>query len=346
MNAIIMAGGEGTRLKTVTGDLPKPMAKLGGKPVLEQILKLLKRNGITNACITLRYRPECIRDYFGDGAALGMHLSYHVEDTPLGTAGGVRACADYYGDRDFLVISGDCACDFDLAPLLEAHRRHRPAVTMALYAHPRPLQYGIVLTDPRHRVVSFVEKPDWSRVVSDLVNTGIYVVSPAAMGFVPAQTPYDFGKDLFPRLLETGHEIIGIPLEGYWCDIGTPEAYYQCNLDAIHGLLRLEDAPAPELPHPGYATRPDAGTQLLYRCRNRARLMRLLSQSLMEAGADFSDGLTLERASGHVRVTPAPDSEAVIISAGTADPSASAALAQEVSALARRLDGAPGKERD
>ena len=346
MNAIILAGGEGTRLKTVTGDEPKPMAKLCGKPVLEHVLNLLKRSGITGARITLRYRPERIRDYFGDGSKFGMRLSYHEETVPLGTAGAVRACAEYYGDRDFLVIAGDCACDFDLAPLLEAHRRHRPAVTMALYACESPLQYGIVLTDALHRVVRFAEKPDWPQVVSDLVNTGIYVVSPEAMKYVPADTPFDFAKDLFPKLLETGHELRGIPLEGYWCDVGTPEAYHQCNLDALHGLLHLEDTPAPALPRQAYFTNPDAGTQLLYRCRSRARLMRLLSESLMEAGADFSDGLTLDSESGHVRVSPAPDSEAVIISAGTADPAASGALARRVEALARRLEETAEKEKD
>ena len=339
-----MAGGEGTRLKSVTGDLPKPMVKLCGKPVLEHILHLLKRSGITRACMTLRYRPEVIRDYFGDGSAFGMRLSYHEEQTPLGTAGGVKACADFYGDRDFLVISGDCACDFDMHALLEAHRRHRPAVTMTLYAHERPLEYGIVLTDRLRRVVSFVEKPDWSRVVSDLVNTGIYVISPAAMGYVPPDTTFDFGKDLFPKLLETGHEIRGVPMEGYWCDIGTPAAYHRCNLDALEGKLKLEGVPTPEPPHPAYFTRPDAGTQLRLRCRSRARLMRLLSESLMEAGADFSDGLSLESERGHVRVSPAAENEAVIISASAADPSAADSLAREVSELAKRLDASGEKE--
>ena len=341
MNAIIMAGGEGTRLKTVTGDLPKPMAKLCGKPVLEHILNLLKRNGITDACITLRYRPEVIQDYFGNGEKFGMRLSYHEESEALGTAGGVRACADYYGNRDFLVISGDCACDFDLRPLMEAHHRHRPAVTMALYAHEQPLQYGIVLTDRLNRVVSFVEKPDWSRVVSDLINTGIYVVSPAAMEFVPENTVFDFAKDLFPKLMARDHEIRGLPLKGYWCDIGTPAAYHQCNLDALAGRLKLEDVPSQEPAHPAYYTRPDAGSRQIYYCRSRARLMRLLSQSLMEAGADFSDGLHLENSSGRVHITPDPNSEALLISAQAADPSHSDALAESFQTLIRGLDCTP-----
>jgi len=339
MNAVIMAGGEGTRLKSVTGDLPKPMAKLCGRPILEHILELLRRSGIREACITLRYRPEEIRNYFGSGERFGMKLCYHEEDAPLGTAGGVRACRDFYGDRDFLVLSGDCVCDFDLRPLMEAHRRHRPSVTMGLYAHETPLQYGIVLTDSAGRVVSFVEKPDWTRVVSDLVNTGIYVVSPAAMEFVPEGKPFDFSRDLFPRLLKTGHELRGLPMEGYWCDLGTPLAYHQCNIDALEGRLKLEGVQRePEPLHPAFALRPEGGASRICRCRNRARLMRLLSQDLMEAGADFSDGLTLRTPEGQVRIAPDPADGALRIHARTADPAAAEPLAERYAGLLRDLD--------
>lgn len=343
MNAIIMAGGEGTRLKSVTGDTPKPMALLNGRPVLEHILNLLKRNGIKNACLTLRYRPEAIRAYFGDGARFGMRLSYHEETEPLGTAGGVRACRDFYGDRDFLVISGDCACDFDLRQLMEAHHRHRPAVTMALHVHETPLSYGTVLTDRQGRVVSFIEKPAWERVVSDLVNTGIYLISPAAMELVPEGRPYDFAKDLFPALLASGRQILGLPLEGYWCDIGTPRAYYQCNLDALDGALRLEstEAAQPEAPKPAETEtpRPASGVTVVeYRCQGRARLMRELSRHLMEAGADFdpSDGLALRGGAGEggkVHIAPAADREAVVISAD--DPR----TANDYVNLIKKLDG-------
>ena len=339
LNAIILAGGEGTRLKSVTGDLPKPMVNLCGKPVLAHILDLLKRNGFTDACMALHYRPDVIRDYFGDGSAFGIRLRYHEEAAQLGTAGGVRACADYYGDRDFLVISGDCVCDFDLKALMEAHHRHKNAVTMALYAHEEPLQYGIVLTDKTDRVVSFVEKPDWSRVVSDLVNTGIYVISPEAMRHVPEGVAFDFAKDLFPLLMERSYEIRAVRMEGYWCDIGTPRAYYQCCVDALDGKVRLEGVARPEPAHPGYAQRPDGGAQRVYVCRSRARLMRALSQSLMEAGADFSDGVALENAAGRVRISPAADREALTISAQAADPALSAELAEGFLGFVKGLEG-------
>lgn len=328
MNAIIMAGGEGRRLKDVTGDTPKPMALLAGRPVLEHVLRLLKENGVNNVCITLRYRPDIIKDYFRGGKALGMNIEYRTESEPLGTAGGVKACADFYGSRDFLAISGDCACDFDLRQLMEAHRRHAPAITMALYPCRVPLQYGTVLTDPKNKVVSFIEKPRWSRVVSDLVNTGIYIVSPEAMELVPEDTVFDFSKDLFPRLMEAGMEIRGLPLEGYWCDIGTPRAYHQCCLDALDGKLKL-DLPviAPELP-PSAPDHLPQGSKRELKCHSRARLMRLISQHLMEAGADFSDGIELHNESGRVHISPSADREAVIISAKADTPRHSEELAE------------------
>ena len=328
MRAIIMAGGEGRRLKSVSGDTPKPMVLLAGKPVLEHILALLKRNGIEEVCLSLHYRPRDIQDYFGDGERFGMRIRYHLETEPLGTAGGVKACEWFYGSRDFLVISGDCACDFDLRQLMEAHRRHRPAVTMALYAHPSPLAYGCVLTDRRDRVVSFTEKPAWEQVVTDLVNTGIYMVSPAAMELVPADTMYDFSKDLFPRLMEEGQTLRGLPMSGYWCDIGSPAAYHRCNLDALEGRLKLEGtAPAERAPTPQPSQpRPDGARRELL-CRDRAHVMRLISLSLMEAGADFSDGLHLDTREGRVHITPSGKNESILIHAQSDSDENAAALA-------------------
>lgn len=338
MNAIIMAGGEGRRLRSVTGDTPKPMALLAGRPVLEHVLLLLKANGINRVCITLRYRPDVITDFFRDGSSLGMIIEYRVENEPLGTAGGVRACADFFGSRDFLVISGDCACDFDLRQLMEAHRRHAPAITMALYPSPVPLQYGTVLTAPGGRVVSFIEKPRWSRVVSDLVNTGIYVVAPSAMELVPENTVFDFSKDLFPLLMERGMELRGLPLEGYWCDIGTPRSYHRCCLDALDGKLKLSrPSEAPELT-PEAPDEPLPGFRRELECRSRAKLMRLISQELMEAGADFSDGIKLHDSRGSVHISPSSEREAVIISASSDTPAHSEALAESFKRMLETLE--------
>lgn len=315
MKAIVMAGGEGTRLKSVTRDTPKPMALLAGKPVLEHILGLLRRSGVRQVCLTLRYRPECIRDYFGDGSRLGLELSYRVEEAPLGTAGGVRACADFYGGEDFLVLSGDAVCTFDLKALMEAHKRSGAAATMALYSRETPLQYGTVLTGRDGRVLSFIEKPDWSHVVSDLVNTGIYALSPETMDFVPEGQPCDFARELFPSLLAAEKPILGLPMEGYWNDIGTPRAFFQCNLDVLDGKLRLPDTAADAPKQAKEDCRCAEGCDRVLPCRGRARLMRELSCSLVEAGADFDlrDGITLRAGGDSVHIAPAADRECLLI---------------------------------
>jgi len=336
-----MAGGEGTRLRPVTGGkYPKPLAPLLSRPVMEHIVRLLKQNGVTEICAALHCMPEKITEYFGDGSRWGVRMEYHVEAEPFGTAGSVLCCRDFWDGRDFLVLSGDAACDFDLKPLMEAHRRHGAAVTMALYPHETPLRYGLVLTDSRGFVRSFIEKPAWDRVVTDLVNTGIYVVSPRAMELVPERQAFDFAKDLFPLLLERGEPVFGLTMEGYWCDIGDPESYYRCCLDALHGRLRVEEdecervpGQVPELsvstetprPHPVYLT---------VDVPARARLMRALSCALMEAGADFTDGL--RPPGGGVRIAPLADREALAIEAD--DP----AEAARYEALARRLAGELG----
>lgn len=242
MKAILMAGGKGTRLLPVSESAPKPMTRLLGLPLLEHIMVLLKNNGFDELCLTLGHKAEVITEYFGDGSRLGLSLTYHREDEPLGTAGGVRACMDFIDGEDFMVISGDAACDFDLRALFERHRRDRSLVTMALYPHSRPLPYGTVVTDRRGRIVSFIEKPSWGRVVTDLVNTGVYVVSPQAMDLVPEDRPFDFARDLFPALSEQGLLMTGLPMSGYWCDVGDCASYLSCSMDALEGKLKLTQA--------------------------------------------------------------------------------------------------------
>lgn len=239
MKAIIMAGGEGTRLRPVNNRCPKPMVRLLGRPVLEHLLLLLRDCGFTEICITLRYLPDQIRRYFDRHAPEGLHIEYRIEDAPRGTAGGVRACADFIGGDTVLVLSGDAVCDFDLRAFMERHRAAGALLSMALYAAEEPLPYGLVVTDRQHRIVSFIEKPDWEHVVTDLVNTGIYALSPQVLREIPADTAFDFARDLFPHLMEQGVPLYGFPTEGYWCDIGSPEAFLRCSMDALRGTLRL-----------------------------------------------------------------------------------------------------------
>ena len=319
MRAVILAGGRGTRLEQVThGVIPKPMAELMGRPVLEHIIRHLAECGFTELCCTLACHPEQIRGYFADGRDFGVHLEYRQEDRPLGTAGAVKNCRDFTRGEDFLVISGDAACDLDLAALRQAHRSARPAVTMALYHHDAPLAYGLAVTDRQGYVRSFIEKPQWERVVTDLVNTGIYVLGDEAMAFVPEAAPFDFAKDLFPRLLAAGLPILGVPMEGYWRDIGDPGSYYRANLDAWEGTLRLPEA-APEDPPESEAEPPRYAWRIYRRTPSRARLMRAFTSGLMEAGADLTDGLTLRTVPGGVHIAPCPDRDALVIESDDPD---------------------------
>ncbi len=240
MKAVIMAGGEGTRLRPLSLGSPKPMTPLLGRPVMEHIINLLKRHGITDICVTLCYKPQAVMDYFGGGDRLGVRLTWFTEDEPLGTAGSVKNCMTHIGAEDFLVISGDCVCDLDLTALAEFHRERGAWATLGLYRHKNPLEYGLVLTGQDGRVERFVEKPGWGQVFTDQINTGIYVLSPSAMDRVPRDAVWDFGKDLFPALLHEGAPLFGLPLEGYWRDMGDCGAYLDAACDALSGKVKLD----------------------------------------------------------------------------------------------------------
>ncbi len=339
MKAVIMAGGMGSRLKAITGDRPKPMVPLLGRPLMEHILELLRSQGFDQVCAAVRYRAGDIMAHFGDGSRFGVEMQYRVEEEPLGTAGAVKNCRDFYGGEDFLVISGDAACDFRLSRLMEEHKRRGAAVTLALCRHSEPLSYGLAVTDGEGRIRSFVEKPDWSRVVTDLVNTGIYVISPRIMELVPEGREFDFAKDLFPLLLSRGELLLGLPMEGYWCDVGSPLSYYRCCADALEGKLRLD---FPELFRPpipsGGDVPPLPGENLDCACRSRAELMGSLSELLMDMGADYSDGLQLDSPRFHLRISPLASRSALRISVSSQDAEFARELAISARDLARALE--------
>lgn len=337
MKAVIMAGGEGRRLRCVTGEHPKPLVPLLGRPMMEHILLLLREHGFTEVCAALGYRAGEIRDRFGDGRALGVSLCCRTEERPLGTAGGVKNCADFIGDEDVLVISGDAACDFDLTALMEAHRSRGAAVTLALYRHPEPLSYGLTVTDGGGWVRAFIEKPDWGHVVTDLVNTGIYVLSPRALAAIPAGVPFDFARDLFPLLLQRGEKLLGLAMEGYWCDVGSPLAYYQCCADALLGRLRLHPGEGFSVPAPAErASAPEDG--LSCACRDRACLMGTLSELLLDMGAEFSDGIRLAGPRWAMHIYPEAARSAIRIAVQAEDAELARSLALSARELAEKLD--------
>jgi mannose-1-phosphate guanylyltransferase / phosphomannomutase len=238
MRAVVMAGGEGTRLRPLTSNQPKPMVPIVGKPCMEHILELLRAHEFTDVVVTVAFLPQAIRTYFGDGETLGLSIEYSVEESPLGTAGSVRLASDRL-DETFLVISGDALCDIDLRKIVDFHQEKGAAVTIGLKSVENPLEFGIVVTDEEGRVERFLEKPSWGQVFSDTINTGIYVLEPEVLRHIPTDRPFDFSKELFPLLLEMGRPIYGYVCEGYWQDIGNLDQYRQANFDALDEKVRL-----------------------------------------------------------------------------------------------------------
>jgi mannose-1-phosphate guanylyltransferase / phosphomannomutase len=238
MKAVVMAGGEGTRLRPLTSNQPKPMVPIVGKPCMEHILELLKQHGLEEVIVTVAFMPQAIRSYFGNGDALGLSVEYSVEESPLGTAGSVRLASDRL-DETFIVISGDALCDVDLTDLIRSHRERGAAVTIGLKSVDNPLEFGIVVTDDEGRIERFLEKPSWSQVFSDTINTGIYVLEPEVLRHVPTDGPFDFSKELFPLLLEMGRPMYGYVFDDYWQDIGNLDQFRQANFDALDERVRL-----------------------------------------------------------------------------------------------------------
>jgi mannose-1-phosphate guanylyltransferase / phosphomannomutase len=237
VKAVVMAGGEGSRLRPLTSRHPKPLVPVAGTPVIEHILRLLRDHGISDVVVTLAYLGADIRNRLGDGGDLDMNIEYVVEDRPLGTAGSVRN-AKHLLDDTFLVISGDALTDIDLAAVVRQHRDREAHATIVLKSVPNPLEYGVVVTDPEGNVQRFLEKPSWGEVFSDQANTGIYVVEPSVLTRIKADTVADWSQDVFPGLLRRKEPLIGVSTDAYWCDIGSIQSYLQANWDALDGKVR------------------------------------------------------------------------------------------------------------
>jgi mannose-1-phosphate guanylyltransferase/phosphomannomutase len=237
MKGIIMAGGEGSRLRPLTCNRPKPMMPVVNKPMMEHIVNLLKKHNIDEIGVTLQYLPDSIRDHFGNGSEFGVSMRYFVEEVPLGTAGSVKNAGNFL-DETFIVISGDALTDFDLTKALEFHRQNKSVATLVLTKVNTPLEYGVVITERDGKISQFLEKPSWGEVFSDTVNTGIYILEPEVLGYFAMGEKFDFSKDLFPRLLKDNRPMYGVVLDGYWCDIGNLKQYLQSHLDVLDNQVR------------------------------------------------------------------------------------------------------------
>jgi mannose-1-phosphate guanylyltransferase/phosphomannomutase len=239
MKAVIMAGGEGTRLRPQTSNLPKPMLPLVGRPMMEHIISLLQRHGITDIVVTVAFLPNAIRSYFGDGSELGVRMVYATEETPLGTAGSVRNAREQLTER-FLVISGDVLTDIDLTSVIAFHEKNEALATIALCAVENPLEFGIVITREDGSIERFLEKPGWGQVFSDTINTGIYVLEPEIFDVIPEGRAVDFASEVFPAVLDAGDPLFGYVADGYWEDVGTTAAYLKAHQDILDGKVQVE----------------------------------------------------------------------------------------------------------
>lgn len=240
MQAVILAGGKGTRLRPLTLHTPKPVMPLVGEPFLSYQLNLLRNAEIHDVVLSLSYQPQKIEDIFGDGSRHKMHVRYVVEPQPLGTAGAYKNARDVIDSRT-VVFNGDILTDIDLNEVIEFHRSREAAVTIVLTPVENPRAYGLVETEEDGRVRRFLEKPKGDEITTNTINAGIYVIEPEILKYIPSDEVFSFEYQLFPMLLEKGISVFGFVSERYWIDIGTPRRYLTANLDLLAG--RLHNAP-------------------------------------------------------------------------------------------------------
>jgi NDP-sugar pyrophosphorylase family protein len=234
MKAVILAGGEGTRLRPLTLTLPKPVVPVVDRPFLRHQLDLLDRIGVKEVVFSVAYRPEKIEAVFGDGTAVGKRIHYAVEETPLGTGGAVKN-AEARLDGTTVVFNGDVLTDVDLPAVLDRHRSTGAAATIVLYPVPNPSAYGLVETDADSRVKRFVEKPEPSQITTDTINAGIYVLEKPTLALMPTGVTHSIERAFFPALLERGDHVQAFVHRGYWIDIGTPTKYLDVHRDILNG---------------------------------------------------------------------------------------------------------------
>jgi len=232
MKAVIMAGGFGTRLQPLTQDFPKPMAPLLGTPVILYSIFLLKKYGIHDITITLHYLPEKIKSYLGDGKRFGVSIHYSYEKTPLGTAGSIRKAFSSL-DEPIIVISGDALTNVNLANAISFHTKRKSLATILIKKVAFPSEYGIVLCGYDGKIHHFLEKPDLNDMFSNLANTGMYILEPEIMQYIPDNMNCDFSKDIFPKLLSSNIPMFGYEFNEYWCDIGDLSQYRQAQYDIL-----------------------------------------------------------------------------------------------------------------
>lgn len=287
MKGVIMAGGFGTRLKPLTINRPKPMVPVANRPIMEHIVTLLRRHGITDLVSILYFQPDHITSYFGDGSKFGVNMQYVTADSDYGTAGAVRNAGDLILDDRVIVISGDVLTDFDLGAAIRSHEERRAEATIALTSVENPLAFGIVIADETTgRIERFLEKPTWGEVFSDTINTGIYILEPEALRRVPPRTNVDFSKDLYPQMLRDGAGLFGHVSAGYWRDIGNIDEYRTAHRDVLAGRVALTFS--------GVETDHGTGRAFLGTGARLGENVTIRGTVLIDDGAEVKDDAVLE----------------------------------------------------
>jgi len=240
MKAMVLAAGKGTRLFPITGEVPKPMVPVVGKPLIQHIFELLAKTGVDEVHVNVHHLAETILSSYGEKTRVdGMTVNFAREDRLMGTAGGVKRLADRF-DETFVVIMGDALTDVDVRQVVAFHKERKALATLALMHVEDTSQYGVVKLDPEKNILEFQEKPDPAEATSTLANTGIYVLEPEALKYVPEDIFFDFAKDVFPRSLEAGEKFVGYDGNFYWSDVGTLEAYREAQADVLSGKVRVK----------------------------------------------------------------------------------------------------------
>ncbi len=236
IKAVMMAGGFGTRIQPLTNSIPKPMLPVVNLPMMEHTLNKLAETGIDEVVILLYFKPEVIKNYFEDGKKWGVKIHYVLPDDDYGTAGAVGFGREYL-DTTFMIVSGDLVTDFDFKKIIEYHEEKKAKITITLTSVENPLQFGVVIANEEGKIEKFLEKPSWGEVFSDTINTGIYLIEPEILDYIPVGENFDFAKDLFPLLMREGIDLMGYNAKGYWRDVGNPESYREVHDDILNHRL-------------------------------------------------------------------------------------------------------------
>ncbi|MEA1918180.1 MAG: sugar phosphate nucleotidyltransferase [Campylobacterota bacterium] len=289
MKAIVLAGGFGTRIQPLTNSMPKPMLPILNRPMMEHIIiKLRDELGIKEIAILLYFKPEIIKDYFGDGSDFGVKIQYVQPDDDYGTAGAVAFAREFL-DETFIIVSGDLVTNFDFKKISKFHKEKKSKLTITLTSVENPLQFGVVIANEEHKIEKFLEKPSWGEVFSDTINTGIYLIEPEILNYIPHGKNFDFAKDLFPKLMAENITLWGCSVEGYWRDVGNPQSYREVYQDIFSGLIKL--------PFKGEMKKVDKGIMYLEEGVKLPKQLRVNGVVALGKNVKIADGVTLSNTS-------------------------------------------------